>query len=102
MLTLVHGQVALETAGTGVTANCICPGWVLTPLVQAQIDAKAKEMGVRAATLVGTPQFLFMVEQRAQPRLSASIVWLYRSMRWRHHLLYCGAAQWRHPWGCCG
>ena len=49
MLTLVHRQVALETAGTGVTANCICPGWVLTPLVQAQIDAKAKELGVRAA-----------------------------------------------------
>lgn len=27
---------ALETAGTGVTANTICPGWVLTPLVEAQ------------------------------------------------------------------
>lgn len=31
--------LALETAGSGVTANCICPGWVLTPLVKAQIDA---------------------------------------------------------------
>lgn len=33
--------VALETAGTGVTCNAICPGWVLTPLVQAQVDALA-------------------------------------------------------------
>jgi 3-hydroxybutyrate dehydrogenase len=30
--------VALETAGTGITCNAICPGWVLTPLVQKQID----------------------------------------------------------------
>jgi 3-hydroxybutyrate dehydrogenase len=33
--------VALETAPTGVTCNAICPGWVLTPLVQKQIDALA-------------------------------------------------------------
>jgi 3-hydroxybutyrate dehydrogenase len=33
--------VALETAVTGVTCNAICPGWVLTPLVQKQIDALA-------------------------------------------------------------
>lgn len=32
---------ALETAQTGVTCNAICPGWVLTPLVQKQIDARA-------------------------------------------------------------
>lgn len=38
--------VALETAQTGITCNAICPGWVLTPLVQAQVDAKAKELGV--------------------------------------------------------
>ena len=31
--------VALETATTGVTCNAICPGWVLTPLVQKQVDA---------------------------------------------------------------
>ena len=30
--------VALETATTGVTCNAICPGWVLTPLVQKQVD----------------------------------------------------------------
>jgi len=34
--------IALETATTGVTCNAICPGWVLTPLVQQQIDARAK------------------------------------------------------------
>jgi 3-hydroxybutyrate dehydrogenase len=30
--------VALETATTGVTCNAICPGWVLTALVQRQVD----------------------------------------------------------------
>ena len=34
---------ALELATTGVTANAICPGWVLTPLVQKQIDARAEK-----------------------------------------------------------
>ncbi len=38
--------VALETATTGVTVNAICPGWVLTPLVQKQIEAKAEREGV--------------------------------------------------------
>jgi 3-hydroxybutyrate dehydrogenase len=32
---------ALETAQTGITCNAICPGWVLTPLVQKQVDARA-------------------------------------------------------------
>jgi len=35
--------VALETATTGITCNAICPGWVLTPLVQKQIEARAAE-----------------------------------------------------------
>jgi 3-hydroxybutyrate dehydrogenase len=33
--------IALENARSGITANAICPGWVLTPLVQKQIDAIA-------------------------------------------------------------
>lgn len=43
-----HGVVgltkvtALELARTGITANAICPGWVLTPLVEAQIHSRAK------------------------------------------------------------
>ena len=35
-------SVALETANTPITCNAICPGWVLTPLVQKQVDAKAQ------------------------------------------------------------
>lgn len=38
--------VALETANDGITCNAICPGWVLTPLVQKQIDARAKNEGI--------------------------------------------------------
>jgi 3-hydroxybutyrate dehydrogenase len=37
---------ALECATTGVTVNAICPGWVLTPLVQKQVDARAEREGV--------------------------------------------------------
>jgi 3-hydroxybutyrate dehydrogenase len=37
---------ALENATTGVTCNAICPGWVLTPLVQKQVDARAASNGV--------------------------------------------------------
>ena len=39
-------SVALETATTGITSNAICPGWVLTPLVQKQIDARAERDGI--------------------------------------------------------
>lgn len=42
-LTKVAG---LETARTGITCNAICPGWVLTPLVQKQIDAIAANDGI--------------------------------------------------------
>jgi 3-hydroxybutyrate dehydrogenase len=38
--------VALETAATGITCNAICPGWVLTPLVQKQIDDRAATAGI--------------------------------------------------------
>jgi len=46
-----HGIVGLtkvagiELANSGVTCNAICPGWVLTPLVQKQIDARAARDG---------------------------------------------------------
>ncbi|MDB5880251.1 MAG: 3-hydroxybutyrate dehydrogenase [Ramlibacter sp.] len=50
-VTAKHGLVgltkviALENATTGVTCNAICPGWVLTPLVQKQVDARAAANG---------------------------------------------------------
>jgi 3-hydroxybutyrate dehydrogenase len=37
--------VAMECANAGITCNAICPGWVLTPLVQKQIDDRAKASG---------------------------------------------------------
>jgi 3-hydroxybutyrate dehydrogenase len=37
---------ALETAEEPITCNTINPGWVRTPLVEAQIEARAKEKGV--------------------------------------------------------
>jgi 3-hydroxybutyrate dehydrogenase len=51
-VTAKHGLVgltkvtALENATSGVTCNAICPGWVLTPLVQKQVDAKAAALGI--------------------------------------------------------
>jgi len=39
-------SVALETATTGITCNAICPGWVLTALVQKQIDDRAAREGI--------------------------------------------------------
>ena len=47
-----HGRVgltkvvALETAGTGITCNAICPGWTHTALIQQQIVARAQALGV--------------------------------------------------------
>ncbi len=38
--------VALETAQHGITANAICPGYVLTPLVEAQIPDTARARGI--------------------------------------------------------
>ena len=51
-----HGVVgatkvaAIETANDGITVNSICPGWVLTPLVQHQLEDRAKEAGTDVET----------------------------------------------------
>ncbi len=51
-----HGVVgatkvaAIELANDGVTVNAICPGWVLTPLVQRQLEERAKEAGTDVET----------------------------------------------------
>ena len=47
-----HGLVgltkvgALELANDGITCNAICPGWVMTPLVEVQVKARAAEAGI--------------------------------------------------------
>ena len=38
--------IALETAESNITCNAICPGYVYTPLVEAQIDGQAKSYGI--------------------------------------------------------
>lgn len=52
--------VALETAETDITVNAICPAWVHTPLVQKQIEdkAKAQNLSIEEATakLLGEKQ----------------------------------------------
>ena len=51
-VTAKHGLIgltkvaAIETANQGVTCNAICPGWVLTPLVERQIEARARAEGI--------------------------------------------------------
>lgn len=43
---------ALETAEENITANAICPGYVLTPLVEAQIDAQARAHSIAREAVV--------------------------------------------------
>jgi len=38
--------VALETASSGITCNAICPGWVLTPILERQIADRASRDGI--------------------------------------------------------
>jgi len=53
-----HGVVgltkvtALECAGQGITANAICPGYVLTPLVEAQIPDQMKKHNMDRDTVI--------------------------------------------------
>ena len=67
-----HGVVgmtkvaAIELANHGVTVNAICPGWVLTPLVQKQIEDKAKAQGIDVETV----KHAFLAEK--QPMLQFS------------------------------
>lgn len=46
--------VALEVAETGITVNAICPGYVLTPLVEKQIPDTAKARGITEEEVVNT------------------------------------------------
>ncbi|MEM8632090.1 MAG: 3-hydroxybutyrate dehydrogenase [Pseudomonadota bacterium] len=44
--------VALETAEEPITANAVCPGYVLTPLVETQIPDTMKEYGMNRETVI--------------------------------------------------
>ncbi|WP_420406199.1 3-hydroxybutyrate dehydrogenase [Nisaea sp.] len=57
---------ALETAGSGVTCNAICPGWVKTPLVDRQIEARAARDGVD----MGKATRRLLIEQQPSGRFT--------------------------------
>jgi 3-hydroxybutyrate dehydrogenase len=67
-----HGVVgmtkvaAMELANHGVTVNAICPGWVLTPLVQKQIEDKARQEG----SSVEAQQHRFLTEKQPMAQFS--------------------------------
>ena len=44
--------IALETAEANITCNAICPGYVYTPLVEAQIDGQAKSHGIQREQVI--------------------------------------------------
>lgn len=59
-------SVALELANFGITCNAICPGWVLTPLVEAQIAARAKASG----TTIEETQIALLSEKQPMHKFS--------------------------------
>jgi len=59
---------AIELANSGITANAICPGWVLTPLVQVQIDARARQEG----RSVGEVEQALLAEKQPMTRFTAA------------------------------
>lgn len=83
-VTAKHGVVgmsktiALETAGQGITCNALCPGYVLTPLVEAQIPDQMKvhnmdrDRVIREVMLERQPSREFVTTQQ----LGGTVVWL--------------------------
>ncbi|KAL1411753.1 hypothetical protein Q8F55_002720 [Vanrija albida] len=70
--------IALENANKGVTANTICPGWVLTPLVKQQIVDRAAKNGTteeqETAALLGEKQP--MLRFTTPEKIGATVVFL--------------------------
>ena len=59
---------AIELANDGVTVNAICPGWVLTPLVQKQLEDRAKEKG----STVEAETHAFVTEKQPMAQFSTT------------------------------
>jgi 3-hydroxybutyrate dehydrogenase len=57
---------AIELANDGITVNAICPGWVLTPLVQKQLEDRAKANG----TTVEKETHAFVTEKQPMAQFS--------------------------------
>lgn len=70
--------VGLETAGQGITCNAVCPGYVLTPLVEAQIPDQMKvhnmdrETVIREVMLQKQPSKTFATTRQ----IGGTVVWL--------------------------
>jgi 3-hydroxybutyrate dehydrogenase len=68
-----HGVVgmtkvaAIELANAGITANAICPGWVKTPLVERQLEARAAAEGITPAQAAEA----FLAEKQPMLRFSS-------------------------------
>ena len=67
-----HGVVgmtkvaAIELANHGVTVNAICPGWVLTPLVEKQLQDRV----TRDGTTVAKETLAFVTEKQPMAQFS--------------------------------
>jgi 3-hydroxybutyrate dehydrogenase len=89
--------VGLETAGSGVTCNGVCPGWVRTPLVEKQISDMAVEK--RVSRQEATKELLAEKQPSldSSPRLSLAAPWPFsvrprqtRSRAWRSQSMAAG------------
>ena len=58
--------MALELANDGITVNAICPGWVLTPLVQKQLNDRA----ARDGTTVEAVTQIFLLDKQAMGKFT--------------------------------
>ncbi len=69
---------ALETAGQGITCNAICPGYVLTPLVEAQIPDQMKVHGMDRETVIREVMLLRQPSRQfaTTEQIGGTVVWL--------------------------